>query len=142
MPPTASPRTINVGTQVPVLDRLDDDPSAGGIAVSQKHLLAKYGRHVQVNARVNPSGVVTLIINQEISSVSRGFCISASLGTPAFDQQIVQTQITVQDGDTIAIGGPLQDTDHRVAPMVFPGSIRIPWLGALFGSKTTRPRSQ
>jgi len=59
---------------------------------------------MQVNARVNPSGVVTLIINQEVSkpvSPANGSAIQ----TPSFDQQVVQTQITLQDGDTIAIGG-------------------------------------
>ena len=64
------------------------------------------GVTMQVNARINPSGVVTLVINQEVSSPGAG----AGTLTPSFDQQVVQTQVTVQDGDTIAIGGLISDT--------------------------------
>ncbi len=55
---------------------------------------------------MNPSGVVTLVINQEVSTPGAG----AGTLTPSFDQQVVQTQITMQDGDTIAIGGLISDT--------------------------------
>lgn len=88
---------------------------------------------MQVDARVNPSGIVTLIINQEISGISSS--VQSSLGTPAFDQQVVQTQITVQDGDTIAIGGTIKDTVSNDMTGI-PGLIRIPWLGNLFGNRT------
>ncbi len=83
---------------------------------------------------MNPSGIVTLIVNQEISGVAGGS--SSSSLTPAFSQQVVQTQITVQDGDTIAIGGTISDsvTDGLNG---IPGLVRIPWIGAiLFGTKT------
>ena len=65
------------------------------------------GVTLQVNARVNPSGVVTLIIDQEISNPTN--TTTSSIPTPSFDQQVVQTQITMQDGDTIAIGGLISE---------------------------------
>jgi general secretion pathway protein D len=93
---------------------------------------------MQVNARVNPSGVVTLIINQEVSKPGAG---AGSL-TPSFDQQVVQTQITVQDGDTIAIGGIISET-HINGSSGIPGLSRLPGVGMLFGSKTSsRDRSE
>ena len=69
-----------------------------------------------MNARVNPSGVVTLVINQEVSSPGAG----AGTLTPSFDQQVVQTQVTVQDGDTIAIGGLISDTTVPTAFLIYP----------------------
>jgi general secretion pathway protein D len=95
---------------------------------------------LQVNARVNPSGVVVLIINQEVSKQSgQG---SASIPTPSFDQQIVQTQITCQDGDTIAIGGVMSEDSSNTSQGI-PGLARIPGVGMLFGNQSrTKTRTE
>jgi general secretion pathway protein D len=86
---------------------------------------------MQVNARVNPNGVVTLIINQQVSTPGAG----AGTLTPTFNQQVVQTQITVQDGDTIAIGGLIGETTTESISGI-PLLDRIPWIGSiLFGTK-------
>ena len=47
----------------------------------------------------------------------------------------MQTQITVQDGDTIAIGGVIQESSTNSTAGV-PILHKIPVLGALFGSKS------
>ncbi len=128
------PASINVGTQVPVSTGSTTIPRRG-VAVTQSISSQNTGVTLQVNARVNPSGIVTLIINQEISAVAPPSSSSSSLGTPAFNQQVVQTQITMQDGDTIAIGGTISDTVTEGTNGI-PGLARLPWIGALFGSKT------
>ena len=62
--------------------------------------------------------------------------------TPSFDQQVVQTQITMQDGDTIAIGGVIAENTTSASSGI-PGLSRIPILGAAFGSRTyTKSRSE
>src|SRR5208283_1753345 len=134
------PASINVGTQVPVSTGSTTIPTGGNVAVSQGISSENTGVTMQVNARVNPSGVVTLIVNQEISSVSSS--VSSSLGTPAFDQQVVQTQITMMDGDTIAIGGTIKD-DVSNGTNGIPGLVHLPWIGGLFGDHTvTHSRSE
>jgi general secretion pathway protein D len=86
-----------------------------------------------VNARVNPSGVVTLIIDQEVSNPTA--TTTSNIPTPSFNQQVVQTQITLQDGDTVAIGGLIsEDTNSGSAGI--PGLNRLPYIGGLFGNKT------
>jgi len=138
------PASINVGTQVPVATGSTTIPSAGGVAVTQNISSENTGVTLQVNARVNPSGIVTLIVNQEISSLAGASqsSSSSSLGTPGFNQQVVQTQITVQDGDTIAIGGTISDSVTDSLNGV-PFLIRLPWVGALFGTKSkTHTRSE
>jgi len=133
------PASITVGTQVPVSTGSTTVPSAGGAVISQSVSSENTGITLQVNARVNSSGVVTLIINQENSSVNAS--ASNSSGT-AFSQQVVQTQITMMDGDTIAIGG-LIDENYTNNSSGIPGLIRLPWIGWLFGSKSvTKERDE
>lgn len=127
------PATINVGTQVPVTTGSTVIPSGGNVTATSSYSSESTGITLEVNARVNSSGVVTLIINQEISAVDAAQTTNAS--TPAFDQQVVQTQITMMDGDTIAIGGLISETYTNNTSGI-PGLIRIPWIGWLFGNKS------
>jgi general secretion pathway protein D len=54
----------------------------------------------------------------------------------------VQTQVTVQDGDTISIGGIIQESDTSTSSGI-PLLHRIPYLGAAFGSKSvTKARTE
>jgi general secretion pathway protein D len=133
------PATINVGSQVPVSTGSTTIPTAGGVVTSQSVSSENTGITLQVNARINSSGVVTLIINQQISAVSAS--ASNSNGT-GFSQNVVQTQITMMDGDTIAIGG-LIDENYTNNITGIPGLVRIPWIGWLFGSKqVTKERDE
>jgi general secretion pathway protein D len=91
------------------------------------------GVTLQVNARVNPSGVVTLIIDQEVSNPTA--TTTSNIPTPSFDQQVVQTQITVQDGDTVAIGGLISENTNSGSSGI-PGLNRVPYVGGFFGNKT------
>jgi general secretion pathway protein D len=118
------PASITVGTQVPV-QTASSAVNAGTSTVSSTISSHNTGVTMQVNARVNPSGVVTLIINQEVSKPAGG---SDTL-TPSFDQQVVQTQITLMDGDTIAIGGIISEDSST-------GLIHLPIIGGFFGTKS------
>jgi len=125
------PATLNVGTQVPV-QTSSSTTIAGSSTVTSSISAQNTGVTLQVNARVNPSGIVTLVINQEVSAPGAG---SGTL-TPSFDQQVVQTQVTVEDGDTIAIGGLISDTTTNGTSGI-PYLSRLPGIGLLFGSKST-----
>jgi general secretion pathway protein D len=107
---------------------------SGANTVTQQAIGARNtGVTMQVNARVNPSGVVTLIINHEVSKQSGSG--SAAIPTPSFDQQTVQTQVTMQDGDTIAFAGIISE-DNSEASQGIPGLNKIPKIGFLFGNQT------
>jgi len=122
------PAVINVGTQVPVSTGSTVIPGASGPSTIQNISGVSTGITLQVFARINPSGVVTLIVNQENSTPQNN-----SL-TPTFSQQVVQTQITTVDGDTIAIGGEISESTNSSMSGI-PLLSRIPYLGALFGQK-------
>jgi general secretion pathway protein D len=125
------PATLTVGSQIPVSTGSTTIPTGGGTTVTQSISSENTGVTLQVNARVNPSGVVTLIINQQVSTPGAG----AGTLTPSFNQQVVQTQITVQDGDTIAIGGLIGETTTSGVTGI-PLLDRIPYIGGIFGSKS------
>lgn len=138
------PAALNVGTQVPVLTSSVGTPlqSGGTNAFVQNISGVSTGVTLQVNARINPSGMVTLIINQEVSAPGSGSAAinptassSSSSLTPSFSQQTVQTQILVHDGDTIAIGGLIGETT-QTATNGIPFLSRLPYIGGLFGSHT------
>jgi general secretion pathway protein D len=85
-------------------------------------------------ARVNPSGIVTLFINQEVSA-PQAPAASASIQSPSFSKRSVQTQVTVQDGDTIAIAGIINESDTWSSNGI-PFLHRIPVIGAAFGNRS------
>jgi general secretion pathway protein D len=126
------PASLNVGAQVPVLTGTIANLSGANTVTQQGISARNTGVTLQVNARVNPSGVVTLIINHEVSKVGAS---SGSIPTPSFDQQTVQTQVTMQDGDTVAFAGIISEDNTSVSQGV-PGLNKIPKLGFLFGSQT------
>ena len=126
------PASINVGAQVPVLTGTIITPGGGTNTQTQQISSHDTGVTLQVNARVNPSGVVTLIIDQEVSNPTS--TTTSNIPTPSFNQQVVQTQITMQDGDTIAIGGLISENTSSGSSGI-PGLNRLPYVGGLFGSK-------
>jgi general secretion pathway protein D len=128
------PASINVGTQVPVLTGQVSNLGGANSFTTQGISARSTGVTLQVNARVNPSGVVTLMINQEVSAPVA--TTSSNIQTPSFSQQVVQTQITLQDGDTIAIGGIISESTSNSTSGI-PMLNRIPYAGALFGNKAS-----
>ncbi len=129
------PASINVGTEVPTLTA----QAVTGVQQGGNSLFANSvsgqntGVTLTIMARVTPSGVVTMIINQEVSSAIP--TTSSGIQSPSFDKKSIQTQITVQDGDTVAIGGII-DERSGVGSSGIPILHRIPVIGAAFGFRT------
>jgi len=125
------PASVNVGTTVPTLQ--GSITSSIGGAVTNAVSNTSTGITLNITARVTPSGIVTMIIDQNVSDPVA--TTSSSIQSPSFANKSISTQVTVQDGDTIAIGGMIQDT-NTVAISGIPLLDRIPVLGALFGSRS------
>ncbi len=125
------PASVNVGTTVPTLQ--GSISSAIGGAVTSAVSNTSTGITLAITARVTPSGIVTMIIDQQVSDPTA--TTSSSIQSPSFANKSIQTQVTVQDGDTIAIGGMIQESTTSSLAGV-PVLDRIPVLGALFGSRS------
>ncbi len=135
--------SINIGSSVPVLTSqgLSGAQSGGSSLFTNTVSQRNAGVNLSITARVLPSGIVTLVINQEISSPQPP-AASAAIQSPSFSQRNVNTQVTVQDGDTIAIGGIITESDTFSTAGV-PGLHKIPYLGAVFGSQSkSRERTE
>ena len=91
------------------------------------------GTTLDITARVNPSGVVTLLINQQVSAPIASS--SGGIQSPSFSQRTVKTQVTVEDGDMIAIGGIISENKTESMSGI-PLLYKLPYIGALFGSKS------
>jgi general secretion pathway protein D len=90
---------------------------------------------LSILARITDSGIVTLVIDQEVST-AQAPSASSAIQSPSFQTRSISTQVTVQDGDTIAIGGIIQNTNTSSSAGV-PWLHRLPVVGAAFGAKST-----
>jgi general secretion pathway protein D len=132
------PATMNVGTQVPVLSSqgVASGVQSGGSSVFASTVSNESsGVTLSIVAHVNSSGVVTMVINQQVSAPIAPTASSA-IQSPSFSNRSVSTQVTVQDGDTIAIGGAILE-NHTDSTGGVPFLSHIPILGTLFGAKST-----
>jgi general secretion pathway protein D len=129
------PASINVGTEVPTLQ----SQAVTGATVSGSSLFANTistrdtGLTLGIVARINASGVVTMVINEQYSQPEYPSA-GAAIQSPSFSDRTVSTQVTVQDGDCIAIGGMVQE-DSGVTSSGVPFFDRLPLIGGIFGTK-------
>jgi len=121
---------IQVGDQVPVNQTYYTGLGTGtGTTVGQVEYIPT-GVILDVQPRVNPGGLVYLNIDQQVSSLNGN---PNSQGNYTISQRQIATQLGVQNGQTVLLGGLIQQTDSDTNVGV-PGLSRIPILGKLFGS--------
>ena len=125
--------TITVGTQVPVQSSSISTGGVGNVVSSAQYVST--GITLTVTPRINPGGLVYMDIMQDVSRPgARDPDISTS-GNPPINNKSVTSQVVVQSGQTVFLGGLIseQDSDGRSG---VPYLSRIPFIGPLFGSKT------
>ncbi len=134
------PASITVGDSVPTLNSQAVNPgvtSGGNSLFTQTISNTSTGIGLNILARVNSSGVVTMIINQNVTAPEPNpVGVSSSINSPSFSQRNVSTQVTVQDGDTIAIGGIINESTTDTSAGI-PFLDRLPYIGAAFGQKSS-----
>jgi general secretion pathway protein D len=138
------PASITVGSSVPTLSSEAVSPGVtigGTNAFTNTISNTSTGIGLTILARVNPSGVVTMVINQDVTApipnpLSQSGAAGSTINSPSFSQRNVSTQVTVEDGDTIAIGGIMQENYTETSSGI-PFLHRLPYIGAAFGTKTT-----
>jgi general secretion pathway protein D len=131
------PAMMNVGSEVPTLSAqaVNGGITSGGSSVfTQSIQNQSTGVTLNVLARANPSGIITMMINQDVSAPVPP-ASGAAIQSPSFSNRSVQTQVTLRDGDTIAIAGIILETKIWGSSGI-PLLHRIPLLGAAFGSKS------
>jgi general secretion pathway protein D len=76
-----------------------------------------------------------MVVDQEVSTpIAPG--AGSAIQSPSFSTRNVKTQVTVQDSDTVAIGGIIRESETSSSAGI-PWLHRIPILGMAFGAKST-----
>lgn len=120
------PAMIQQGVQIPY----QQASSAGNTNVSFVNATLA----LQVTPQITEDG--NIMLNVDIQKNSPSSTLSVQ-GTPAIDTSSVNTQVLVQDGSTVLVGGIFID-DQSTATSQVPGLGDIPYLGWLFKSQIVK----
>jgi general secretion pathway protein D len=123
---------LQVGDQVPIATQSAVSVSDSNAPVVNSIEFRDTGVILAVTPRVNAGGLVTLEVRQEVSDVIA--TTTSQLNSPTIQQRSIESTVAVQSGDTIALGGLIQDRNQE-AQSGLPLLSDIPILGNLF--KTT-----
>lgn len=123
---------IQVGDQVPINQTSIvtglGTTTTGSTASSVSYLPT--GVILDVQPRVNPGGLVYLNVQQQVSNTTGA---ANSQGNYTIQQRAVGTQIAVQSGQTVLLGGLIQQNENSTDTGI-PGLNRVPVIGRLFGT--------
>ena len=131
---------ITVGTQVPVISQQvigygsvtgTGTGSTGytNTGIGQASYIST-GVTLDITPRVNPGGLVYMDVQQEDSVPGTGTTTNPN---PPISQRNLSTQVAVQSGETVLLGGMIQDQEITSKSGV-PLLSSIPLIGNLFGS--------
>lgn len=124
---------LQIGDQVPIATQQVRDTSTPDAPVINTISFRDTGIILRVKPRVSSGGQVILEIEQEVSSVSN--TTTSGIDSPTIAQRRIETSVIVGDGQTIALGGLIQESNNRNNAQV-PGAGDIPVLGALFRNRS------
>lgn len=123
---------LQVGAQVPVATQSAVDISDPDAPIVNSIQLLDTGVILEVTPRVNANGLVSLDIRQEVSDAVA--TESSGIDSPTIQITNVESSVSVQSGETVALGGLIRDSDARTESGV-PVLMDVPLLGNFF--KTT-----
>ncbi|HHQ4555306.1 TPA: GspD family T2SS secretin variant ExeD [Aeromonas veronii] len=132
--------SFNVGQEVPVQSGSQSSTTSDQVfnTIERKTV----GTKLTVTPQINEGDSVLLTIEQEVSSVAQTQATgTANLG-PTFDTRTVKNAVLVKSGETVVLGGLMDDqTKEQVSKVPLLGD--IPLLGYLFRStsNTTSKRN-
>ena len=103
---------------------------------------ASVGITLRVTGKASPDGYITLYIHPEVSSITSFRDLPNGISLPQIATRFVDTTVRVKSGETIGIGGLIQEQDITNLQKV-PILGDIPILGQLFRrSQKTKNRSE
>lgn len=123
--------TIQVGDQVPILVRSSQSIVSENSPIVSDVELRDTGVILAVTPRIGAGGSITLDTFQEVSTGNRNTLTNVQ--SPVISVRRLQSTVSTRSGDTIAIGGLMQDTTNRANSGV-PVLKDIPLVGGLFRS--------
>ncbi|HXP31512.1 MAG TPA: type II secretion system secretin GspD [Stellaceae bacterium] len=127
---------LQVGDQVPILTQQATSTVTATPEIVNSVSYMNTGVLLQVTPRVNESGLIALEIDQEVSNVTAATTSTTSeTSSPTISQRQIVTSVVVQDGQTVALGGLIQDSLTKGRTGI-PLLSDIPVVGMLFGGNS------
>jgi type II secretion system protein D len=131
---------IQVGSEIRLPDSIATfDTGTQSTTVTAQEI----GIILEVRPTINPDGFVRMDIRPTISRLSADTTdISETFKSPIIIKRTADTTVTVKDGETVVIGGLIEENSER-RDMKIPFFGDIPIIGGLFRSETeTRRRTE
>lgn len=122
--------SINVGDKVPTTSQIQTTASVGIIS-SIRYI--DTGIILSVTPRINAGGLITMEIDQELSSASQ--TTTSGIDSPTISSRSIKTTVVVKSGETVMLGGLITERKAEASSGI-PVLSRIPFLGALFGAQS------
>ncbi|MGY2230172.1 type II secretion system secretin GspD [Pseudomonas tolaasii] len=125
------PAQIQVGDNIPISQTTVNTGASDTTLSSVEYV--QTGVILDVVPRINPGGLVYMDIQQQVSDAERQTGDSDTPVNPRISTRSVSTQVAVQSGQTVLLGGLIkQDNAEGVSAVPYLG--KIPGLRWLFGS--------
>ena len=130
---------IQVGDNIPISQTTVNTSNSDTTLSSVEYV--QTGVILDVVPRINPGGLVYMDIQQQVSDADDS-AVTTTQPNPRISSRAVSTQVAVQSGQTVLLGGLIKQ-DNTQSDTHVPGLSRIPGLGWLFGSSSkSRDRTE
>ncbi|UWP96194.1 type II secretion system secretin GspD [Aliiroseovarius crassostreae] len=120
---------LQIGDQVPVARQSSTNTSSGTAPTITSIEYRDTGVILRVKPSISRNGSVVLNVSQEVSSVSE--TKTSGIDSPTIRQRKIATNVLLNDGTTLALGGLVQENDTTTVTKV-PGLGDVPVVGNLF----------
>lgn len=122
--------SILVGQEIPIStgEALSDNFDNAFRTIQRENV----GIELEVTPQINAGGAIRLEIRQEVSSIAGP--VSDDFNELILNKREIQTTVSVNDGEIIALGGLLDDNERRTIQSI-PLLGDIPLIGELFRSR-------
>jgi len=120
---------LQVGDQVPIATQSASSVLTPGAPIVNTIQYRDTGVILTVTPRVNEGGLVLMDIGQQVSDVAQ--TRSSGIDSPTIQQRKINSTVSVQNGETIALGGLIRDR-RSVDDVGVPLLKDVPLLGNLF----------
>jgi len=124
---------LQVGDVVPIITQSAASTVTSTPLVLNNVTYKENGVVLAVTTRVNSGGYVTMDLNQSVSTVVN--TTTSQIDSPTFQQRRLNSTVSVKTGETILLGGLIQQTDSRESSGI-PILHDLPGIGPLFGTHT------
>ncbi len=125
--------TLQVGEEIPVTIAQQQSTESGGAPLLNQIEYRSAGIILKVTPRISENGVVTMSIEQEISTVLG----TTPTLTPTIAQRKITSSVSVNSGQTVLLGGLIAESNEGGKAGV-PVLHRLPAVGPLFGNTESK----